>query len=183
MSLFLLPSRARLFLPLGLCALLAACSTADRWSQHAVNWITPYKADIIQGNVVTAEQVQALQPGMTRNQVRGILGTPLVASVFRQDRWDYVFTIKRQGIEPMEHKFTVYFEGDVLSRTEGDQLPSETEFAALVQPPAENVEVPALSADPDQLKSYAPRTDAEPTRSSTPAASSGPVTQDYPPLE
>lgn len=173
-----------MILPLGLCALMAACSTADRWSHRAVDWITPYKADIIQGNVVTAEQAKELQPGMTRNQVRGILGTPLVASVFRQDRWDYVFTIRRQGIEPMEHKFTVFFEGDSLTRTEGDNLPSETEFASLVQPPAENVKVPELTADPDKLKSYAPRENEQnASKTIAPDTSSGPINQNYPPLE
>lgn len=178
MSLFL-PRNARLILPLGLCAAMAACSTADRVSHRAIDWITPYKADIIQGNVVTAEQARALQPGMTRAQVRSILGTPLIASVFHQDRWDYVFTIRRQGVPPLERKFTVFFDGDTLSRTEGDELPNETEFATLVQPPAENVQVPELNASPDSLKAFAPKPDAQPQ----PAAPAGPASQDYPPLE
>ena len=52
----------------------------------------------MQGNFVSKEQVEALRPGMSRQQVRDILGTPLVTSVFHADRWDYVFTIKRQGV-------------------------------------------------------------------------------------
>ncbi|MFT4192213.1 MAG: outer membrane protein assembly factor BamE [Comamonas sp.] len=181
MSLFL-PRSARLILPLGLCAVLAACSTADRFSHKAIGWVTPYKADVIQGNVVTAEQAKALQPGMTRNQVRSILGTPLIASVFRQDRWDYVFTIRRQGVAPLERKFTVFFQGDALQRTEGDELPSETEFATLVQPPAEKVKVPELSASPDKLKAFAPKSDPSTDATATPAASAT-ASQDYPPLE
>jgi len=162
--------------------LLAACSTADRASHRLVDWVTPYKADVIQGNVVTAEQAKQLQPGMTRNQVRGLLGTPLLASVFHQDRWDYVFTIRRQGIEPLERKFTVFFDGDRLTRFEGDSLPSETEFATLVQPPLEKVKVPELSATPGQLKSFEPKA-GQPAANAPAPGTTGPARQSYPPLE
>jgi hypothetical protein len=69
-------------------------------SANPVNWITPYKIDVIQGNFVSKEQVEQLRPGMTRDQVKATLGTPLMASLFHADRWDYVFTLKRQGVEP-----------------------------------------------------------------------------------
>ena len=74
--------------------------------------------------------MQALQPGMARAQVREILGSPLVTSVFHADRWDYVFTIRRQGIEAQSRKLTVFFKGDELEKFEGDTMPSETEFVA-----------------------------------------------------
>jgi outer membrane protein assembly factor BamE len=61
-------------------------------SANPVNWITPYKVDVIQGNFVSKEQVEQLRPGMTRDQVKATLGTPLMASLFHADRWDYVFT-------------------------------------------------------------------------------------------
>ena len=67
---------------------------------NPVNWITPYRVDIIQGNFISKEQVALLKAGMTRAQVRDTLGTPLVSSLFHQDRWDYVFTLKRQRVEP-----------------------------------------------------------------------------------
>jgi outer membrane protein assembly factor BamE len=51
----------------------------------------------VQGNVVTSEQVARVKPGMTRAQVRDILGTPLLTDPFHADRWDYLFTIRRQG--------------------------------------------------------------------------------------
>ena len=76
-------------------AVLAGCGSFDGASRRVANAITPYKIDIVQGNFVSREQVQALQPGMSRQQVREILGTPLVTSVFHGDRWEYVFTIKR----------------------------------------------------------------------------------------
>ena len=80
-------------------AVLAGCGSFDGASRRVANAITPYKIDIVQGNFVSREQVQALQPGMSRQQVRKILGTPLVTSVFHGDRWEYVFTIKRPSSE------------------------------------------------------------------------------------
>jgi outer membrane protein assembly factor BamE len=99
----------------------------------AIAWpsvVTPYKIDVVQGNFVSREQVEALQPGMSRQQVRDILGTPLVTSLFHADRWEYVFTIKRPGEEIQTRKLTVFFQGDLLQRFEGDPMPSETEFVA-----------------------------------------------------
>lgn len=82
--------------------------------------VSVYKADIQQGNVVTPDMVEKLQPGMTRSQVRFVLGTPLVTDTFHPDRWDYVFYQKRgadTGFEPSQ--LTVIFEGDALVRVEG----------------------------------------------------------------
>src|SRR4029079_6304680 len=86
-------------LSFGVAALAAGCSSFDRVSYGITDAITPYKIEIVQGNFVSKEQVAALKPGMSRQQVRDILGTPLVTSVFHADRWDYVFTLKRQGVE------------------------------------------------------------------------------------
>jgi 4-hydroxy-tetrahydrodipicolinate reductase len=60
--------------------------------------------------------------------VRELLGTPLVSSLFHADRWDYVFTLKRQGVEPQQRRLTVFFKGEQLERHEGDTMPSEAEF-------------------------------------------------------
>jgi outer membrane protein assembly factor BamE len=74
---------------------LAGCSTLGNLNSsfnasaaNPVNWITPYKIDVIQGNFISKEQVELLKPGMTRAQVKDVLGTPLVSSVFHADRWD-----------------------------------------------------------------------------------------------
>jgi outer membrane protein assembly factor BamE len=87
-----------------------------------------YKADIAQGNFVSKEQVAALKPGMPRLQVADILGTPLLVSVFHADRWEYVFNLKRQGIDTPSYKLTVYFKGDELDRVDGSNMPTEQEF-------------------------------------------------------
>jgi outer membrane protein assembly factor BamE len=87
-----------------------------------------YKAEVAQGNFVSKEQVAALKPGMPRLQVADILGTPLLVSVFHADRWEYVFNLKRQGIETPSYKLTVYFKGDSLEKIDGSNMPTEQEF-------------------------------------------------------
>jgi outer membrane protein assembly factor BamE len=87
-----------------------------------------YKSEIAQGNFVSKEQVAALKLGMPRLQVADILGTPLLVSVFHADRWEYVFNLKRQGIDTPSYKLTVYFKGDVLDKIDGSNMPTEQEF-------------------------------------------------------
>ena len=87
-----------------------------------------YKAEIAQGNFVSKEQVDALKLGMPRLQVADILGTPLLVSVFHADRWEYVFNLKRQGIETPSYKLTVHFKGDALDKIDGSNMPTEQEF-------------------------------------------------------
>jgi outer membrane protein assembly factor BamE len=138
----------------------------------------PYKTEVVQGNVVTREQQQLLRPGMTRLQVRDVLGTPLITSVFHANRWDYAFTIKRQGAEPLHRKLSVFFEGDALSRVEADELPLEAEFAARLDTRRPVGKPPVLEAKPSALESFKSRTPAAST-----ASSQEPVSIDYPPLE
>ncbi len=79
-----------------------------------------YKIDVEQGNIVTSEMVAQLKPGMTRRQVRFILGTPLIEDPFNQDRWDYPY-VKRNGLKVLnESHLTVYFDGDSLVKYDGD---------------------------------------------------------------
>jgi outer membrane protein assembly factor BamE len=81
--------------------------------------------DIEQGNIVTPEMVALLEPGMSKRQVRFALGSPMLVDVFHDQRWDYLLSIKRRN-EPLEIKqFSVYFEGDTLSRFEGDIEPAQ----------------------------------------------------------
>jgi outer membrane protein assembly factor BamE len=148
--------------------------------------ITPYKIDILQGNVVTAEQVQALQPGMPRDQVRNILGTPLLTSAFHADRWDYVFTFQRQGQEPQQRRVVVFFNGDTMARVEADELPTEEEFVATLDDRRKPTKPPVLQATEEQLRAFEERNRrATPApASSTTAASAAPApATSYPPLE
>ena len=105
-------------------ALVAAggCATAD---QYVPSWRSfgVYKMDINQGNYLSQDMVDKLKVGMTQAQVKQGLGTPLVASPFRADRWDYVYEYTRQG-RVLEHRnFTVWFADSKLTRWEGDALP------------------------------------------------------------
>lgn len=99
-----------------LCVLIIACAGI------------PYKTDVTQGNFVSKEQVSSLKLGMPRAQVMDILGTPLLVSVFHADRWEYVFTLKRQGVDTKPHKLTVFFKGDLLDKIDGSEMPTEQEF-------------------------------------------------------
>ena len=171
------------------CA-FAACGSTSGGSANPVNWITPYKIDVIQGNFVSKEQVEALKVGMTRGEVKDVLGTPLVASLFHADRWDYVFTLKRQGIEPQIYKYTTFFKGDVLERFGGDAMPTEAEFILALASARSPGKVPVLEATPEQLKAAerpstaatAPATQS-PNASALPPPGTGAASTSYPPLE
>lgn len=165
-------------------AVLAGCGSFDGASRRVANAITPYKIDIVQGNFVSREQVQALQPGMSRQQVRDILGTPLVASLFHADRWDYVFTLKRPGEDVQTRKLVVTFEGEHFVRAEGDEMPTEAEFVASLGVRTRSSKIPPLQATPEQLARYpAPSQPAASSAAATPAADSGAPRTSYPPLE
>jgi len=174
------PRRARFALSFGVVALAAGCGSFDRVSFGITDAITPYKIEIVQGNFVSKEQVAALRPGMSRQQVRDILGTPLVTSVFHANRWDYVFTLKRQRVDPQQRKLAVFFNGQVLERVEGDPMPSEAEFVATLDNKRKNAKVPVLEASEESLKKFAPERRAEAARAPEPA---GPPPTNYPPLE
>lgn len=167
---------------------LSACSTLQKpiegvssqvaqVSGRVAEVFRPYRTEVVQGNVVTREQQQLLRVGMTRLQVRDVLGTPLITSVFHANRWDYAFTIRRQGAEPLHRKLSVFFEGDALTRVEADELPLEAEFAARLDTRRPAGKTPVLEAKPESLETFKRRTPSAP-----PAQSSESV-PDYPPLE
>jgi outer membrane protein assembly factor BamE len=155
---------------------LSGCSSVDGASNRLVNVITPYKIDIVQGNFVSSEQAAALKEGMSRTQVRDILGTPLLTSIFHADRWDYVFTFKRQGVASQARRVTVFFKDDVLSKVQADALPTEAEFVASLDSGRQTGKVPVLEMSEDALKATAvvKPVDSKPLP---------PLPASYPPLE
>lgn len=105
-------------------ALLAGCESMRSWTP---TFIQPYRPDIQQGNIVTKEMVEQLRQGMTRDQVRFLLGTPLLTSMFHQDRWDYVYFLKRgKGTEEQRRRLTVVFKDNRLDSFTADEMPPET---------------------------------------------------------
>ncbi|WP_027783534.1 MULTISPECIES: outer membrane protein assembly factor BamE [Burkholderia] len=111
---------------------LAGCSSYDSVTQRIAQSITPYRITVVQGNFVSQEKAAQLQVGMTREQVRALLGTPLLADMFHADRWDYLFYFKRGSTSIVQQRdLVVIFAGDrVASWSGADNLPSELDLLA-----------------------------------------------------
>lgn len=91
-------------------------------------WGFPYRIDVQQGNWITASQVEQLEIGMTREQVRFILGTPTLQDIFFSDRWEYPYYLKPGYGDEELRTFTVWFDGDHLVRWEGSKQPDRQPF-------------------------------------------------------
>ncbi len=97
--------------------------------------VTPYRMEIQQGNYLSQEMVAQLKPGMSREQVRFILGTPLVTDIFHADRWDYVFYRELPYGKREQRVLSVHFEGGKLARVAGDVVPAASGPATPAAPP------------------------------------------------
>ena len=162
-------------LALGGCAMLFP---SRQTSDSFLGMITPYRMDIVQGNVVTQEQAALVKPGMSRAQVRDVLGSPMLTDLFHVDRWDYIFTIKRQGTAPQRRNVIAYFDGDKLDRIEAADLPSEREFVAAISRPLANRALPMIALTEAQKKALPP----PPKAAAEPVVPMGAL-RSYPPLE
>ena len=98
---------------------------------------------------------------MTRSQVRDILGSPMLTDPFHGDRWDYVFTIRRKGVEAQRRSVVAYFKGDRLERLVVPELPTEQEFVASIERPAGDSAAPVLELTPEQRAALPKREPAE----------------------
>jgi outer membrane protein assembly factor BamE len=166
---------------LGLALMVSGCGIRQIASDGSLlGLVTPYRIDIVQGNAVSREQIAAIKPGMSRAQVRDILGTPLLTDPFRAERWDYLFTIRRPGTEPQRRSIVAVFDGDVLKTIELPQgpLPTEEEFVASIDPVKRKIEPRVLELTEAQRKALP----VPQRREAAPEAPVG-VTRTYPPLE
>jgi outer membrane protein assembly factor BamE len=160
-------------------ATLSGCTSLQS-EGNLLGLITPYRIDIVQGNVVTKEQLALVRPGMSRTQVRDVLGSPLVTDVFHVDRWDYVFTIRRPGTQPQLRSVVAFFVGDRLLRVDAPELPSEREFVASISRTSASGKSPQLELTPEQRAALpVPPKPAAPT----PEPEAAGAVRDYPPLE
>src|ERR1017187_8606184 len=142
--------------------LLVFCGSA----QLNVPNINPYRIEIQQGNFVSPEMVSQLKPGMSKDQVRFILGTALITDSFHADRWDYVFRReKARSTELEQRKLAVFFENGKLTRIEGDVTPAPGVDAAAVKAPEAKSEVPALKPEAPEAK---PEAQKQPTSGAVP---------------
>jgi len=110
-------------LALALALLLGACALPG--------FMQPYRMDIQQGNFVTQEMVSQLKPGMSKEQVRYILGTPLLTDVFHSERWDYVYYLDRRGELRDQRRLAVHFQDGKLARLDGDVAPAGEQKGAV----------------------------------------------------
>ena len=117
-----------LFARSAVLAVFAALAVAGCGIPRALG-IAPYRIEIQQGNFVSAELVAQLKPGMSKDQVKQLLGTPLINDVFHSDRWDYVYWRETPAGARERRNLTVLFEQGQLGRVDGDVVP-----AAAAQP-------------------------------------------------
>ena len=106
--------------------LLGGCQTVSEYIPQ-VDSLAVYKIDVNQGNYLSQDMVDKLKVGMTKPQVKVVLGTPLVTSAFRDNRWDYVYEFQSAGRVREHRQFTVYFKDDLLARWEGDEMPKSVQ--------------------------------------------------------
>ncbi|GGX03723.1 MULTISPECIES: outer membrane protein assembly factor BamE [Undibacterium] len=93
-------------------------------------FISPYRISIQQGNFVSQEMVSQLKEGMTREQVRFLLGTALLTDMFHEDRWDYPFRMLKPNGEVISSRLAIFFKDNTVARFEGGNLPTEKEYLA-----------------------------------------------------
>ena len=110
--------KMRIFL-LVLSLLVTACSSS-------LPSIKPYKMPIQQGNVVTSKMMMQLKPGMTKTQVRFVMGTPLITDSFHKDQWDYFYQMEKDGAIIEKRRVILMFEKDLLAKVKGDVVPAST---------------------------------------------------------
>lgn len=124
--------------------LLGACSSVPKV-------VNEYRIDIPQGNVLSQDAVAQLRPGLTKDQVRYLLGTPLLVDMFHADRWDYVYRMQKGATRTVElRRFTVLFDADgKLYRVAGDVVADQGAAGATGEPQAKmrEIDLGSISAD------------------------------------
>lgn len=128
--------------------LLVSCGSA----RVSAPVVSPYRMEIQQGNFVSQEMVSRLKLGMSKDQVRFVLGTPLITDSFHADRWDYVFRRQKSNSRELErHRLAVFFEDGKLARIDTDVMPAASADATTVKTPEAKSEAqtqPASGAVP-----------------------------------
>ena len=123
-----------------------------------------YKIDIQQGNVVTQDMIDQLKPGMTRRQVRFIMGNPLITDTFHANRWDYLYSIQPGGGQRLQERVSLMFDSnDQLIGLAGDFMPGVSRDQAILgedsgvttpqaQPPQQDDTPPAPGSLLEQIQ-------------------------------
>jgi len=143
-------------LPIAFAALLlSGCSVSTLWTSKSpsetaadndgivqtvqkaklLGVVPVYRPDIQQGNFISKEMVAQLKVGMTPEQVRFILGTPLVTDLFHEARWDYPFRIRTGDGEVTSSRVVVFFKEGRVSHFEDGDLPEEKDYLLRIAAP------------------------------------------------
>ena len=104
-------------------ALIGGCSWFSDNDPRLLSFPGAYKIDIQQGNVITQDMVNQLRPGMTREQVRFVVGETLLPDTYNRNRWDYIYSFQPGGEARTQQTLSLFFKDDKLSRFEGDVRP------------------------------------------------------------
>jgi outer membrane protein assembly factor BamE len=128
--------------------LLTACTT----SPEDRSWIT-YRIDVRQGNLVTPEMAAQLKVGQSKDQVRFLLGTPMLADMFHADRWDYIYRFQpgRIGSESVRQRLVVFFEDGKLAKFEGDIIPLDGKFDLPPKPATQVIDIDATDGSKNSV--------------------------------
>jgi outer membrane protein assembly factor BamE len=120
-------------------ALLSGCA----------NWEFPwvYRLNVDQGNIITQDKVNQLKPGMSREQVKFVMGSPLLTDTFHDERWDYLYTLRDRDGETTEQRLSVFFANEKLARLSGTFMPQAPGEPA-VPAAARDLSEPANENDP-----------------------------------
>jgi outer membrane protein assembly factor BamE len=143
-----------------LVLILAACSSVK-------NPLSPYRIDVQQGNALEQESVEKLKPGLSRSQVRFLLGTPLLVDPFHSNRWDYVYNFRKGGKLTEERRLALFFDGEVLARIEAEGFPPKGELPASNSGAA--AKSPQKPVESEQPAGVGPAPAADPSRPAEPA--------------
>lgn len=132
-----------LVLAFAVCSQLA-CSVPTMVAEN----VHPYRIDVRQGNYVDQAMVSQLRKGMSQDQVRFVLGSPLLVDVFHSDRWDYVYRFKRGNGSEDSRRFSVFFVDGKLDRVDGDVVAGAPPAAVSSAPPARVIDLTTASTAP-----------------------------------
>lgn len=127
----------RIILPVFILLWLCGCATEGDRKLPGV-----YRPDIQQGNVIEQEMVDKLKPGMDKNQVRFIMGTPVIVDPFHTDRWEYIYTYSEGGAQRQQRHITLYFEDEKLAYVKGDIVTTERKLTDDLENSPTSVDVP-----------------------------------------
>lgn len=126
-------------------------------STSLFGFLKPYRIDIQQGNFVSKEMVAQLRPGLTRDQVRFVLGTPLLNDMFHANRWDYDFRLAKGNGEIMSSRVSVFFKDDLVDHVDGgENLPTESEYLTLISNAKKGAKAAFTNSDAKPAEAAAP---------------------------